>query len=95
MTTFAELKHPDDVVALTIDWSDTLNGFSPNDTIASSTWAVDAGDVVIDSDTNGTTTAAATVSGGTNYSYAQITNQITTAAALVFNRSITISVQTR
>lgn len=82
------------VLNYTIDWTTWLDG----DTIATSTWAIDnndAGSLVIDSESETTAAATATISGGTKGKTYEITNTITTAAGLTDTRTMALHINTR
>ena len=69
-------KDPQDVLDYVIDYDD--EDWLGSDTIATSSWAVTG--VVLDSDSNTTTTATAWLSGGTAGTNGTATNTITTTA---------------
>jgi len=86
------IKDPDATLDYTVDWSDWLVG---GDTISGTpTWAVPTG-ITKASQTNTTTTATITLSGGTaNVDY-DVACKITTAASLIDERTIHIKVRQR
>jgi hypothetical protein len=92
--TFNATKDPDSVIDFTINWAATLSESSPGDTISSSAWTADSG-VVIDSDTNTTTTATAWVSGGTLHKYADLINSVVTDGGRTYDRTIVLKIQER
>jgi len=94
MTTFETIKSPSSVVPYSIDWSATLNAFSPQDTISTSSWTADNG-VTIDSNSKTIKIASVVVSAGNIYNYANLTNTITTAAGHTYIRTVVLSLQTR
>lgn len=73
-------KDEDSVLSYTIDWSRVLG----SDTISTSTWAVDAGDVTASSSSNTTTTTTTTVSNTDGV----LKNTIVTAGGLTHVRRI-------
>ncbi len=84
------IKDPDAVLDYVIDWDDWLG----TDTIATSTWAAEAG-ITIDSDTNTNTTATVWLSSGTAGTEYIVTNEIVTAASRTDNRRLRIRVEER
>jgi len=92
--TFKDTKDPDATVDFTIDWSDLLAESSPQDTIASSSWTANQG-VVVDRDSNTTTTATVWVSGGTVRKYSELVNTVTTAGGRTYERTVYVKVQQR
>ena len=90
--TFSAIKDPDSVEDFTIDWAATLAESSPADTISTSAWSKDTA-LVIDSDSNTTTTATVWVSGGTDGTYTNLVNRVTTAAGRTLDRTIVLLVQ--
>lgn len=85
------VKDPSDELDYKVDWSEWLAGSSPVDTIATSTWTVDAG-ITKDSDSNTTTDATIWLSGGTAGRTYHVTNRIVTAGGRTAERSIYIAV---
>jgi hypothetical protein len=77
-------KDPSASLPYEVDWADWL---PDGDTIASSTWVVEQGLTLVSS-TYSSTTAQVVITGGTANRVYTITNQITTAAGLVDQRSI-------
>lgn len=104
MSLEAYTKAPNATLDYSINWAteDTyLNdgsaldtGWLKGDTIATSTWTVPAG-LTAGADTNNTTTATITLSGGTLNTDYTVTNRIVTAAGLTDVRSITIHCRAR
>jgi len=82
------IKDPEAVLSYTITWSDWL----ASDTISTSTWTVESG-ITKDSDSNTTTAATITLSGGTAGTTYTLVNHIVTAAGLEDDRSLFIKVQ--
>lgn len=70
-----------------IDWSKRLAG----DTIASSSWSVDEGSVVIDSNTFSTTATKVWLSGGTLGLLNTLTNTIMTAGGREMVQSVNLA----
>lgn len=85
------IKDPNADLDYIVDWSAWLG----SDTIASSSWTLDSGDVTLHDDTNDTTTATCFVSGGTDGTIAVLTNRIVTnnSPARTDDRSIHIKIQ--
>ena len=92
-------KGATEILDYTEDYSAEMAATSPNDTIATSAWAVTNGLVIgngqspITTHTNTTTTTTVWLSAGNAYSYAEATNTITTAAGRTFVRTITFDVR--
>jgi hypothetical protein len=86
-------KDPHEVLDYQIDWSEWLDGDTP-DTIDTSTWHVPDG-ITMDTDANTTTTATIWLSGGTAGEVYTVTNHITTAGGRTGERSINIKVKER
>lgn len=83
-------KDPDSVEDFTIDWATHLG----TDTIAASVWTVPAGlNEVSESET--TTKATVTLSGGTAEAFHTVTNRITTAGGRTLDQSIHIRVRSK
>jgi len=99
------VKDPSAVLNYGHDWADegandgasTDTGWLQSDTITTSTWAVSGSDalLLVDSDSNDTTTATAVLSGGTANTNYILTNHIVTAAGYEDDRSIVVKVQQR
>lgn len=85
-----QVKDPQAVEKYTINWADWLIG---SEVISTSVWA--AADVTVDSDTNDTTTATVTVSGGTEGETNRVTNTITTDSGRTNERSVVVRVETK
>lgn len=95
MTVFA--KDPSAVLDYSLDYNDTADSYlEGGETISASTWSVaPTGELVIDSDSNMTTTTTVTVSGGTAGNVYRLTNAVTTSAGRTEERSIILRVQER
>jgi hypothetical protein len=79
---------PDSVLAFTHDWSDWLSG---SDTISTSTWSVDpTGELVVDSESETSTTATVVVSSMVKGHRYELINHIVTAAGEECDRTITV-----
>lgn len=89
--TWQALKDPDAVLDYRIDWTLVLNNSDPVDTIADSTWVVDAG-LVIDSDTYQGVLTTAWVSGGTLKDLGKLVNTIITTGGRTHVRTIEVSI---
>lgn len=89
---FSGEKRIADVVDFYIDCADEFALTDPADQISTAVWAVESGDVVIDSDRiEGTDKAIARVSGGTKlYSWHRIRATITCASGQVYTPLIRI-----
>ena len=85
------IKDPDAVLDYTVDWTEYLNGTSPEDTISTSSWSADGG-ITVDSSDNNTKTATVWLSGGTAGRKYSITNQIVTSGGRTDERTITVNV---
>lgn len=84
-------KDPDATLKYTFDWSDWLD---TGETISSANITADAG-ITIDSQSNDTTTADATLSGGTVGESYGVTCRVTTNGGQTDDRSITITIAER
>lgn len=85
-------KDKDAIKDYTIDWgTEWLKEPEPDDTIATSSWAVPAG-LTKQSETNSTLIATVWISGGVPGTVYVLTNHITTAGGRTDERSITIRV---
>lgn len=82
------IKDPDALLDYQIDWSSWLVA----DTISASSWEAKTG-IVVDSDSETTTTTTVWLSGGTVGTKYKITNHITTAAGREDDRSFYIIVK--
>ena len=82
-------KDPSDVLVLGRNWTAFLDG----DTIATSTWAAEAG-LTVDSESETATQTSVQISGGTAGSVYRLTNTITlTTSGETINRSIIVTVK--
>ena len=81
-------KTPDEVLDYTRKWSAWLG----TDTILTSEWESDDGQVTIDTDTNNTDSATVWLSGGSIGAEDEITNKITTTNGRVAERSFRIKI---
>ena len=86
---FGATKDPSAILNYSLDWALWL----VEDTIQSSSWS--GGGLSVVSSDNSTTTASVVVSGGTAGKTYDLTNTITTAAGLVDQRTIRITVAER
>lgn len=84
-------KDPQAVLDWIFTWDDWLDA---GETIVDSVMTVSAG-LVLDSDTNSTTTATAWLSGGTAGTVYSVANRITTSVGRVDERTITVRVTNR
>lgn len=84
-------KDPDDVLDYSFDWSAWL---ATSETISTSDWTPSAG-IVVDSETNTTTTTTVWLSGGTAGQPYTVTNRITTNQARTVDRTMTIRVKNK
>jgi hypothetical protein len=85
-------KDPNAVLDYLWDWSGWLTA---GDSIATAVVTVTSGNVVLDNDTNDTTSVTAWVSGGTAGTTATLTARITTAQLRTDDRTITLHIQER
>ena len=92
MSSFDDTKDPDSVRAETINWAAELALTSPADVISTSTWTADNG-LVVDSDTNTTSTASCVVSAGRLGAYCSLTNHIVTAGGYEYDSTITVEIK--
>ena len=90
--TFSAVKDPDAILDYVMDWEDVMNLVSPADTIVSSTWDAD-GTLVLDSDSNTSTTATVWVSGGTLSELVNLVNTIITAGGRQHVKTIEVSIK--
>ena len=74
-----------------IDWSPEMSLSSPIDTIATSTWTASDG-LVVDTDSNTTSTATCTQSGGRLGAYCELRNFIVTAAGYHYDKTIIVEI---
>lgn len=88
---FYKAKDPDATLDYILDWSLWLNA---GDTISSSTWEVPAGITKV-SESYTAKTATVILSGGTEPNNYIVTNRITTAAGLIDDRSINITIKSK
>lgn len=86
MTTF--IKDPDATLNYTFDWSQWLEN---GEVIQTSVFTVESG-LTNSGDSNDTTTATITLSGGTVGESYTVTNRVTTNGGQIDDRSITISI---
>lgn len=77
-----------EVLDYTLNWANALG----TDTIASSSWAISASDLVQDSDSNTTSTATVRLSAGVANQTYTCTNTIVTAAGRTFVQAVSLSV---
>lgn len=89
---FTGYKRPSDIIDFYIDCADEFALTDPADQIDTATWAVESGDVTIDSSRiEGTDKAIARVSGGTKlYSWHRIRATITCVSGQVYTPLIKI-----
>lgn len=83
-------KDPTAVLDYTVDWAAWLDG----DTIATATWAVSEG-IVIVSETSGPTSATVWLSGGAVGEELTVTSRVVTAAGRTDERSFRLLIQQR
>lgn len=84
------VKAPVSVLDVGIIWGEWLN---TTDTIASSEWRTDNPELIVDSDTNNTTSTRTLVRGGNLGGVYKVFNKITTTQGLVDERYIQVYVQ--
>jgi len=83
-------KDPDEVLDYAVNWADVL---VVGETIASSTFTLAAGDVVIGSTPLSGAVATVWLSGGTPGTVSQITNHIVTSASREYEKTVRIRVR--
>ena len=81
------VKDPDERLDYTINWND--GWLASGETISTSDWTLDSG-ITEYSSSNSNTTATVWISGGTHGQEYKATNQITTSASRIGERSIKI-----
>ena len=84
-------KEEDEVLTWTLDYTKILSRFG-SDTISTSTWVEDSGNITIDSESETTTQTTVTVSGGNGGNVAILENTVVTAAGLTIKRAIKIDI---
>lgn len=84
-------KDPDEILDYQVDWTKRLDG----DTIVTSTFIIDTGTVVIDSDSETTTVTTVFLSGGTLAEENIITNRITTAGLRTMDQSVKLKIKAK
>lgn len=82
-------KDPDDILDYQLIWTDRL---APADTIATSVWLIDSGEITIDSDTFTDNTTTIWLSGGTAATNVILTNRITTAGGRQYDQSVSLNI---
>lgn len=84
------IKDPNAVLDYMWDWTDWLPA---GDTISTADVTLAAGDVVINSESNTTSTVTAWISGGTQSTDAQLTARVVTAQGRTDDRTITLHIE--
>lgn len=84
-------KDPDEVLDYQVDWVKRLDG----DTISTSTFFIESGTVVIDSDSNTTTETAVFLSGGTIDGENLVTNRIVTAGGRTMDQTMKLKIKAK
>lgn len=89
--TFSAIKDPQSVLDYAVDWSEWL---ASGDTITSSSWSVSGPDsaLVIDTDTNDTTSATVWLSGGSVALVYKAINTIVTDQGRTDERTIEVTI---
>lgn len=88
------VKDLDAILDYTLDWSQFY--LESTETISTSSWTVSpTGSLVIDSDSNDTTTTTVFVSAGTRGKIYRLTNKITTSKSRTEERTLTVRVEER
>lgn len=92
--TFSAIKDPQSVLDYAVDWSTWL---ASGDTITSSSWSVSGPDsaLVIDTDTNDTTSATVWLSAGTLSKTYSVVNRVVTDQGRTDDRTIRITVMSK
>lgn len=85
-----KIKDPDAVLDYDWDWATWLG----SDTITSSTMTAEAG-ITLDSSSNTTTLATATLSGGTAGKQYEVTNRVVTAGGRTEDRTLIVYIRER
>lgn len=83
-------KDPNEVLDYLLSWARRV---PEGDSIAGSTWLVDEGDVVVDSDSFTDTTATVWLSGGTVGTRCVLTNRVTTTEGRTMDQSVSIRIR--
>lgn len=85
-------KDPDEKLRFGIDWSGDL---ADGDTISTSDWFVDQGDVTLGTKDNNTTTTATWVEGGTINTTCLIRNHCVTAMGAIFDGTMRLDIRSK
>ncbi|CAB4176501.1 hypothetical protein UFOVP1672_16 [uncultured Caudovirales phage] len=89
MTFGPEVKDPNATVNYTIDWATNL----PSESIGTSVWTASPSGLTVGTGTYSGLETTTTVSGGTAGCVYTLSNKVTTASAIIDERSITIRVE--
>lgn len=84
-------KDPDAILDYDLDWSSWLG----DDTIATSTWLLDAGALTISSNSKTDTATKVWLSGGELGKTYSLTNRITTAGGRTQDQTVTLKIRAR
>lgn len=86
-------KDPGETEGYTFDWNDTAeDSLAVSETISSSAWTVDHGDVTKSSESNTTTTSTVVLSGGTLGQTCRLKNTVTTSQGRTLVRRLTVKI---
>lgn len=83
-------KDPDEVVDYSVNWNERLEA---TETIATSAFTVESGDVVIDDDSNAAGVCVVWLSGGTIDTPCVILNRITTSFGRTYDQSMKLRIR--
>jgi hypothetical protein len=86
-------KDPDEVLDYQIDWA--TDRLDEGETITTTLWQVESGDVVIDSDEELDGVTTVWLSGGTVDTSSIVLNRITTSAGRIYDQSCRLRVRTK
>ena len=85
-------KDPDEKTRFGIDWSADL---AEGDSISSSEWFVDMGDVTLSAEDNNTTVTGIWIEGGTVNTICLIRNKCITAAGAILDGTMRLDIRSR
>lgn len=86
-------KDPDEVLDYQIDWA--TDRLDEGETITTTLWQVESGDVVIDSDEELDGVTTVWLSGGTVDTSSIVLNRITTSAGRIYDQSCRLRIRTK
>lgn len=85
-------KDPDEILDYSIDWTARIDD---GDSINTSTWILDIGDVVIDSDFVTGLVTTVWLSGGTIGVLSELTNRITTVEGRTMDQTVKLKIKAK